>query len=122
MTLDTVDILRARSVLVAAGTQPNTVLGREHPDEIALDGRYFQAIDERGEPVSPERTAKPEAVRVLARLREDGRGVSFWGDVHPSPSPATWSRPWRAPSRATPSSPVCWHATRRRARRAPRPW
>ena len=76
---------RARSVLVAAGTQPNTVLAREHPDEIAaLDGRYFQAIDEEGQPVSPERSAKPEAVRVLARLREDGRGVSFWGDVHPS--------------------------------------
>ena len=84
LTLDTVDILRARSVLVAAGTQPNTVLGREHPDEITLDGRYFRAIDETGRPVSPERTAKPERVRVLARLREDGRGVSFWGDVHPS--------------------------------------
>jgi NADPH-dependent glutamate synthase beta subunit-like oxidoreductase/NAD(P)H-flavin reductase len=84
ITLDTVDILRARSVLVAAGTQPNTVLAREHPDEITLDGRYFQAVDERGLPVTPERSAKPEAVRVLARLREDGRGVSFWGDVHPS--------------------------------------
>ena len=84
ITLDTVDILRARSVLVAAGTQPNTALAREHPGEIALDGRYFQAVDEHGAPVSPERTAKPEAVRVLARLREDGRGVSFWGDVHPS--------------------------------------
>jgi NADPH-dependent glutamate synthase beta subunit-like oxidoreductase len=39
ITLDTVDILRARSVLVAAGTQPNTVLAREHPDEITLDRR-----------------------------------------------------------------------------------
>jgi NADPH-dependent glutamate synthase beta subunit-like oxidoreductase/NAD(P)H-flavin reductase len=84
ITLDTIEILPARSVLVAAGTQPNTVLGREHPNEVALDGRYFQAVDEAGRPVSPERTAKPDAVRVLARVRDDGRAVSFWGDVHPS--------------------------------------
>ncbi len=84
ITTDTVDTLRARAVLVAAGTQPNTVLAREHPEEIALDGRYFQAVDEAGQPVTPERSAKPEEVRVLARRMEDGRSVSFWGDVHPS--------------------------------------
>ena len=84
ITLDTIEILPARSVLVAAGTQPNTVLGREHPNDVALDGRYFQAVDEAGKPVSPERTAKPDAVHILARVRDDGRAVSFWGDVHPS--------------------------------------
>ncbi len=84
ITLDTIEILPARSVLVAAGTQPNTVLGREHPNDVALDGRYFQAVDETGRPVAPERTAKPDAVRILARVRDDGRAVSFWGDVHPS--------------------------------------
>ena len=33
---------------------------------------------------SPERVAKPEAVRVLMSLLPDGRAVSFWGDLHPS--------------------------------------
>ena len=37
--------LPARAILVAAGTQPNTVLARED-DRIQLDGRYFQAVDE----------------------------------------------------------------------------
>ena len=74
----------AKAILVAAGTQPNTVLGREDPDNIFLDGRWFQAVDEDGQPVQPERIAKPKAARVLMSIRKDGRGISFFGDLHPS--------------------------------------
>jgi NADPH-dependent glutamate synthase beta subunit-like oxidoreductase/NAD(P)H-flavin reductase len=76
--------LPAKSILVAAGTQPNTVLGREDPDNVFLDGKWFQAVDEEGHPVKPERIAKPSAVRVLMSLRADGRAISFFGDLHPS--------------------------------------
>jgi NADPH-dependent glutamate synthase beta subunit-like oxidoreductase/NAD(P)H-flavin reductase len=76
--------LPARSILVAAGTQPNTVLGREDPANVTLDGRYFQAYDEMGRPAKPERVAKPDAVQVLMSLRPDGRAISFFGDLHPS--------------------------------------
>ena len=76
--------LPARSILVAAGTQPNTVLGREDPANVTLDGRYFQAYDEAGRKAAPERVAKPAAVEVLMSLREDGRAISFFGDLHPS--------------------------------------
>jgi NADPH-dependent glutamate synthase beta subunit-like oxidoreductase/NAD(P)H-flavin reductase len=58
-------VLPARAILVAAGTQPNTVLARED-GRFKLDGRYFQAIDEAGMPVSPARgLAKPDATHVL---------------------------------------------------------
>src|SRR5215831_6008460 len=77
-------VLPARTILVAAGTQPNTVLGREDPANIVLDGRHFRALDEDGNPAIPERVAKPSAVRVLTHLRPDGRAVSFFGDLHPS--------------------------------------
>jgi NADPH-dependent glutamate synthase beta subunit-like oxidoreductase/NAD(P)H-flavin reductase len=77
-------VLPARTILVAAGTQPNTVLAREDPAHVALDGRYFRALDEDGNAATPERVAKPEAVRVLVNLRPDGGAVSFWGDLHPS--------------------------------------
>jgi NADPH-dependent glutamate synthase beta subunit-like oxidoreductase/NAD(P)H-flavin reductase len=77
-------VLPARTILVAAGTQPNTVLGREDPENVVLDGRYFRALDEEGNPATPERVAKPSAVRVLMSLRPDGRAVSFFGDLHPS--------------------------------------
>ena len=77
-------MLPARTILVAAGTQPNTVLAREDPEHFELDGRYFQACDEDGEPVKPERDAKPAEAQVLMRARADGRAMSFFGDLHPS--------------------------------------
>jgi NAD(P)H-flavin reductase len=69
---------------VAAGTQPNTVLGREDPANVMLDGRYFQAYDEEGAPVRPENSCKPGDVRILMSARPDGRAISFFGDLHPS--------------------------------------
>ena len=80
----TVQRLPARAVLIAAGTQPNTVLGREDPANVHLDGRYFQAVDETGAPVTPDRTRKPNQVQVLCARRPDGRAISFFGDLHPS--------------------------------------
>jgi NADPH-dependent glutamate synthase beta subunit-like oxidoreductase/NAD(P)H-flavin reductase len=77
-------VLPAKSILVAAGTQPNTVLGREDPENVFLDGRWFQAVDEEGRPVQPEKIAKPKVARVLTSIRADGRGISFFGDLHPS--------------------------------------
>ena len=74
----------ARTLLIAAGTQPNTVLSREDPGHFVLDGRYFRAVDESGQPVTPERSAKPDEVRVLLSREADGRAISFFGDLHPS--------------------------------------
>jgi NADPH-dependent glutamate synthase beta subunit-like oxidoreductase/NAD(P)H-flavin reductase len=77
--------LPARSVFVAAGTQPNTVLAREDPEHFALDGRYFRAVGEDGRPVSPEHgRAKPRAAHVLMSGEPGARRISFFGDVHPS--------------------------------------
>jgi NADPH-dependent glutamate synthase beta subunit-like oxidoreductase/NAD(P)H-flavin reductase len=76
--------LPARSILIAAGTQPNTVLGREDPTNVAIDGKYFQALDEDGNKVTPERVAKPGQVSVLMSRRADSRFMSFFGDLHPS--------------------------------------
>jgi NADPH-dependent glutamate synthase beta subunit-like oxidoreductase/NAD(P)H-flavin reductase len=75
--------LKARCILVAAGTQPNTVLAREDT-RVEIDGRYFQAYDEHGNKVKPERVAKPDQVQVLMSHRPDGRAISFFGDLHPS--------------------------------------
>jgi len=75
----------ARTVFVAAGTQPNTVLAREDATHFALDGRYFRAIDVDGNPVKPERgNAKPGVAQVLLARLDDGRMISFFGDLHPS--------------------------------------
>src|SRR2546430_5566049 len=77
-------VLPARTILVAAGTQPSTVLAREEPEHVRLDGKYFQAVDEDGRNVTPERITKPSAAHVLMSMRADGRAISFFGDLHPS--------------------------------------
>jgi NADPH-dependent glutamate synthase beta subunit-like oxidoreductase/NAD(P)H-flavin reductase len=76
--------LPARTILVAAGTQPNTVLAREDATHAFIDGKYFRALDEAGEPATPERVCKPDDVRVLMYRHADGRFMSFFGDLHPS--------------------------------------
>ena len=82
-TGNTETTLPARSILVAAGTVPNTIVGRELPG-FHLDGKYFQAHDEAGQPVSPQRCSKPDNTHVVAHLANDGRAVTFFGDLHPS--------------------------------------
>ena len=78
-------LLPARAILVAAGTQPNTVLAREDAPHFHLDGKYFRLLDEEGEPVKPVKgLAKPERPAVLTGIRADGRATSFFGDLHPS--------------------------------------
>ena len=76
--------LPARSLLVAAGTSPNTVLQREAPKQVMLHGKYFQTLDENGNKVSPEQVSKPTTPQVLLAIEPDGRAISFFGDLHPS--------------------------------------
>lgn len=76
--------LPARAILVAAGTQPNTVLARED-SSVVLDGKYFRAIDEHGNPRTPARgMCKPDTADVLMHRSDNGRLISFFGDLHPS--------------------------------------
>ena len=77
-------VLPARAILVAAGTQPNTVFAREDK-RIRLDGRYFQAIDALGAAIAPQpNISKPDHADVLMHRAGDGRFISFFGDLHPS--------------------------------------
>ena len=74
----------ARSIMVAAGTSPNTVLAREEPAYFAMDGKYFRATDLDGNVVKPEQVAKPAGVHVLMSQEPEQCSVSFFGDLHPS--------------------------------------
>ena len=76
--------LPAHTILVAAGTKPNINLTYDEPDRFVLDGKTFQAIDEAGQPVSPERLCKPDDVHVLMTELRPGKYASFFGDMHPS--------------------------------------
>lgn len=76
----------ARSILIAAGTKPNTQICHDFPGVFTLDGATFQAVDEDGRPVSPEKSPKPEATYVRLQTNSDAMhpSMSFFGDLHPS--------------------------------------
>lgn len=73
----------ARTVIVAAGTVPNTTLAREGVGGLKVDGKHFQALDEAGAPIRPEPSAKPETAHVLIAAERAEMPVSFFGDLHP---------------------------------------
>jgi len=79
-----VGTLPARTILIAAGTEPNTVAGREESDKIHLDGRFFQVMDFDGTVVSPELIPKPKDVHLINYMRDDKKAVTYFGDLHPS--------------------------------------
>ena len=72
----------ARTILIAAGTQPNTSISEEEPDNFELDGKYFKAVDLLGEKINPEKVAKPKIPQVIHKISD--LTVSFFGDLHPS--------------------------------------
>lgn len=74
----------ARTIFIAAGTKPNTNLRYDEPEHIQLAGHNFQALNEKGQTVIPQRLAKPDEVQVLMSRQQDGRFMSFFGDLHPS--------------------------------------
>jgi NADPH-dependent glutamate synthase beta subunit-like oxidoreductase/NAD(P)H-flavin reductase len=76
--------IATKTILIAAGTKPNTVLAREDVKHFTLDGKYFTAIGENGNAVKPERSPKPTQTQVLMSFDSEGRAVSFFGDLHPS--------------------------------------
>lgn len=81
-------LLSARTILIAAGTQPNTNLRYDIPDQIYLNETeekiVFQAVDENGNIVRPEKISKPKETHVLMYVNENKKAVSFFGDLHPS--------------------------------------
>jgi len=78
--LQTID---AKTILIAAGTKPNTNLTFDEALTLTPEGT-FQALDENGLPVIPQKSPKPDAAHVLMQKRSDNRGMSFFGDLHPS--------------------------------------
>ncbi|HEX9985393.1 MAG TPA: FAD-dependent oxidoreductase [Thermoanaerobaculia bacterium] len=84
--------LPARSVMVAAGTAPNVIYEKEHPNTFRLDkwGQFFQSFR-----VSQDNGSGPELIEIDDSSREQGfftsyqhpsrreKLISYYGDNHP---------------------------------------
>jgi NADPH-dependent glutamate synthase beta subunit-like oxidoreductase/NAD(P)H-flavin reductase len=79
--------LPARSVMVAAGTNPNIIYEKEHPGTFVLDPEH-QSFAMHRATEQPDGALRLERVPegglgFLTSYRKDGRFISFFGDAHP---------------------------------------
>lgn len=79
-------LIVAKTVLIAIGTVPNTVLAEEDSDYFLLNNKYFQLYNQNNDKIEPEYLAKPTNTYVLSNLgtQENDISVSCFGDLHPS--------------------------------------
>ena len=80
-------VFPARAVMVAAGTNPNVVYVKEHPDTLAIDEKascfaMHRAV-ERADGSFDLDKAKPGETGFFTSYHEGGRFVTFYGDAHP---------------------------------------
>ena len=66
-------VIENMATFVAPDTGKEYRIFGEDPEHFVLDGRYFQAVDEQGYRVQPEKSiSKPNEVRVLTILPQRG--------------------------------------------------
>ncbi len=79
--------LPAKSVMVAAGTSPNTIYEREFPGTFKLDAKknFFQShrIESKAGGVKKLVAAKPGERGFFLSYESEGKFVSYYGDNHP---------------------------------------
>ncbi|MBT5827855.1 MAG: FAD-dependent oxidoreductase [Alphaproteobacteria bacterium] len=74
-----IEALSAKTIIVAAGTKPNSILASED-DDFKLDGLYFRVIKEDGTKLIINANAKKQFITCR---NEENKAVSFFGDMHP---------------------------------------
>ncbi len=77
----------ARTVVVAAGTNPNAVYEKEHPGTFELDSRHgsfamYRAVEGAGGTWRLEPVPEGE-VGFFTSYQDRGRFITFYGDAHP---------------------------------------
>jgi NADPH-dependent glutamate synthase beta subunit-like oxidoreductase/NAD(P)H-flavin reductase len=74
----------ARALFLAAGTAPNKAPFYEDKLKFVLDGNTFQIIDLLGCKLPTIASPKGDGIGFLCAQNEQGKTVSFFGDLHPS--------------------------------------
>jgi NADPH-dependent glutamate synthase beta subunit-like oxidoreductase/NAD(P)H-flavin reductase len=82
-------VLPMRSLLIAAGTSPNTIYESEHPGTFALEDKFFQRFEPTWNgaptlfPMHDTPTPKLAKPAPFTSYHRDGKFISFFGDNHP---------------------------------------
>ncbi|WP_395463039.1 FAD-dependent oxidoreductase [Wolbachia endosymbiont of Cantharis cryptica] len=76
--------IKARSILIAAGTEPNTVIATEDEKHFKLSNGYFTHLDSFGREIDPILSPKMQNKDRILVYKQGNRTISFFGDLHPS--------------------------------------
>jgi len=77
--------LSARTILIAAGTSPNTIIAGEYGNNITMSGKYFRTVSIDGNEIKVvERNVKQADNSIVTTINPDGTSISFLGDMHPA--------------------------------------
>ncbi len=79
-----VKCIKARSVLIAVGTEPNTVIATEDRKHFKLSNGYFAHLSSSGEEVDPIFSPKMQNKDRILVYKQGSKAISFFGDLHPS--------------------------------------
>lgn len=76
--------INVRTILIAAGTEPNTTIASEDIKHFKLSGKYFSYFDLEGTVGQPIFSPKAKKQDYIFLYRNGNKAISFFGDLHPS--------------------------------------
>ncbi|MGL9732483.1 MAG: FAD-dependent oxidoreductase [Wolbachia sp.] len=76
--------IKARSVLIAVGTEPNTIIATEDKKYFKLRNGYFAHLNLSEEEVDPIFSPKMQNKDRILVYKQGNKAISFFGDLHPS--------------------------------------
>lgn len=76
--------IKARSIFIAAGTEPNTVIATEDREHFKLKDGYFTHLDSSGKEVEQIFSPKMQNKDRILAYKQGHKAISFFGDLHPS--------------------------------------
>ncbi|WP_353277090.1 FAD-dependent oxidoreductase [Wolbachia endosymbiont (group A) of Agelastica alni] len=76
--------IKARSIFIAAGTEPNTVIATEDKKHFKLSNGYFTHLNLSGKEIDPIFSPKMQNKDRILVYKQGNKTISFFGDLHPS--------------------------------------
>ncbi|WP_349967685.1 FAD-dependent oxidoreductase [Wolbachia endosymbiont of Armadillidium arcangelii] len=76
--------MKARSIFIAAGTEPNTVIATEDKKHFKLSNGYFTHLNLSGKEIDPIFSPKMQNKDRILVYKQGNKTISFFGDLHPS--------------------------------------
>ncbi|WP_341815689.1 MULTISPECIES: FAD-dependent oxidoreductase [unclassified Wolbachia] len=76
--------MKARSIFIAAGTEPNTVIATEDKKHFKLSNGYFTHLNSSEKEIDPIFSPKMQDKDRILVHKQSNKTISFFGDLHPS--------------------------------------